>query len=57
MQLIDREMSAAETTPLLSNGNSKKSVAKEAKSFFGPANRILLAGFLMAFTLGVTQVP
>ncbi|KAI1254536.1 hypothetical protein MGN70_003941 [Eutypa lata] len=28
-----------------------------AKTVFGPANRILLAGFLMAFTLGITQVP
>ncbi|KAI3316590.1 major facilitator superfamily transporter [Xylariaceae sp. AK1471] len=28
-----------------------------AKTFFGPANRILLAGFLMSFTLGITQVP
>ncbi|KAK7745095.1 hypothetical protein SLS62_009959 [Diatrype stigma] len=33
-------------------------VAKTAaKTIFGPANRILLAGFLMAFTLGITQVP
>ena len=29
----------------------------KASTVFGPANRILLAGFLMAFTLGITQVP
>ncbi|KAH8203831.1 hypothetical protein TruAng_002008 [Truncatella angustata] len=50
-------MSANETTPLLGNGEQKKSVSAKAKSFFGPANRILFAGFLMAFTLGITQVP
>ncbi|KAI8623150.1 major facilitator superfamily transporter [Xylariaceae sp. FL1651] len=31
--------------------------SKIATTVFGPANRILLAGFLMAFTLGITQVP
>lgn len=37
---------------------STAAVAKTAaKTVFGPANRILLAGFLMAFTLGITQVP
>ncbi|KAI1331670.1 major facilitator superfamily transporter [Xylariaceae sp. FL0255] len=35
----------------------KSAVAKPNPGFFGPANRILLAGFLMAFTLGITQVP
>ncbi|KAI1336474.1 hypothetical protein F5Y15DRAFT_393843 [Xylariaceae sp. FL0016] len=49
-------MAADERTPLLENGSSK-SVSNAAKIFFGPANRILLAGFLMSFTLGVTQVP
>lgn len=46
------------------NGTSGKSALKTAtvaktaaKTVFGPANRILLAGFLMAFTLGITQVP
>lgn len=46
-----------------SNGKaaSKTTTAAVAKTtaltIFGPANRILLAGFLMAFTLGITQVP
>ncbi|RYP13612.1 hypothetical protein DL765_006813 [Monosporascus sp. GIB2] len=44
-----------------SNGTSKTAaragVSPAASDFFGPANRILLAGFLMAFTLGITQVP
>ncbi|KAK9786703.1 putative Major facilitator superfamily (MFS) profile domain-containing protein [Seiridium cardinale] len=50
-------MAATETTPLLGNGAQKKSVAKAAQALLSPANRILLAGFLMAFTLGITQVP
>ncbi|KAH8646642.1 major facilitator superfamily transporter [Xylariales sp. PMI_506] len=52
-------MTADETTPLLANGHQKKtkSVGAAVKAFFGPNNRILLAGFLMAFTLGITQVP
>ncbi|KAF7531114.1 hypothetical protein G7054_g9198 [Neopestalotiopsis clavispora] len=56
-------MAATETTPLLGNGAQKKhqpvatAKAEQKSSFFGPANRILLAGFLMAFTLGITQVP
>ncbi|KAI1879257.1 hypothetical protein JX265_002211 [Neoarthrinium moseri] len=52
-------MAADETTPLLGNGFQKepKSIKTLATTFFGPANRILLAGFLMAFTLGITQVP
>ncbi|RYP50920.1 hypothetical protein DL768_003645 [Monosporascus sp. mg162] len=66
-------MAADETTPLIGsgsgsgsgNGNSKGTsktaarakVSTAATDFFGPANRILLAGFLMAFTLGITQVP
>ena len=49
----------------IDNGTSPKSArtpvasAKTAAAsiVFGPANRILLAGFLMAFTLGITQVP
>ncbi|CAJ2502987.1 Uu.00g103810.m01.CDS01 [Anthostomella pinea] len=51
-------MAADETTPLIGDGAPKDAKAtKAAKTIFGPANRILLAGFLMAFTLGVTQVP
>ncbi|KAH9885658.1 major facilitator superfamily domain-containing protein [Xylariomycetidae sp. FL2044] len=49
-------MAAEETTPLLLGNGGK--VAKTANAvLFGPANRILLAGFLMSFTLGITQVP
>jgi hypothetical protein len=52
-------MAATENTPLLGrDGAQKKSATPDAApAFFGPANRILLAGFLMAFTLGITQVP
>ncbi|RYP67895.1 hypothetical protein DL771_007003 [Monosporascus sp. 5C6A] len=62
-------MAADETTPLIGsgsgNGNSngtpktaaRAKVSTAASDFFGPANRILFAGFLMAFTLGITQVP
>jgi hypothetical protein len=51
-------MAVDESTPLLSNVRGKTNViADAAKSVFGPANRLLLAGFLMAFTLGITQVP
>ncbi|RYP76427.1 hypothetical protein DL769_003633 [Monosporascus sp. CRB-8-3] len=66
-------MAADETTPLVgsgsgsgsgngnSNGTSKTTARAKfsaaSSDFFGPANRILLAGFLMAFTLGITQVP
>ncbi|KAI1079747.1 major facilitator superfamily domain-containing protein [Whalleya microplaca] len=50
-------MAGDETTPLLGNGASKSKTAQVAKTVFGPANRLLLAGFLMAFTLGITQVP
>ncbi|KAI1262618.1 major facilitator superfamily transporter [Xylariaceae sp. FL1019] len=60
-----------ETTPLLSGGSGggngggerqrRGSLANAgtavAKSAFSAANRILLAGFLMSFTLGITQVP
>ncbi|KAI1408322.1 major facilitator superfamily domain-containing protein [Hypoxylon sp. FL1857] len=51
-------MAADETSPLLGNGTTKTTkVAKASGTVFGPANRILLAGFMMAFTLGITQVP
>ncbi|KAI1745214.1 major facilitator superfamily transporter [Xylaria scruposa] len=64
-------MAADERTLLLANGignddgNGQASdlSAKQAKAavvsqaLFGAANRILLAGFLMSFTLGITQVP
>ncbi|KAI0880639.1 uncharacterized protein GGS22DRAFT_174411 [Annulohypoxylon maeteangense] len=54
-------MAADETSPLLQNGTTTPKTTKVTKtvsaSIFGPANRILLAGFLMAFTLGITQVP
>ncbi|OTB02786.1 hypothetical protein M426DRAFT_322382 [Hypoxylon sp. CI-4A] len=52
-------MAADETSPLLGNGATPKTAkdAKTAGAVFGPANRILLAGFLMSFTLGITQVP
>lgn len=54
-------MAADETSPLLQNGAITPKTAKAAKTvgaaIFGPANRILLAGFLMSFTLGITQVP
>ncbi|KAI0376187.1 major facilitator superfamily domain-containing protein [Hypomontagnella monticulosa] len=58
-------MAADETSPLLENGAAPRTtkvtkvtkVAKVAGTVFGPANRILLAGFMMSFTLGITQVP
>lgn len=52
-------MARDETTPLLENGAAPKTAktAKVVGAVFGPANRILLAGFMMAFTLGITQVP
>ncbi|KAI1091252.1 hypothetical protein F5B19DRAFT_459626 [Rostrohypoxylon terebratum] len=63
-------MAADETSPLLQNeqngqngqnGATAPKTTKVAKTvgaaIFGPANRILLAGFLMSFTLGITQVP
>ncbi|KAI8964325.1 MFS general substrate transporter [Daldinia sp. FL1419] len=52
-------MTADETSPLLQDAVPPRSnrPAKAAGNFFGPANRILLAGFMMAFTLGITQVP
>ncbi|TGJ79419.1 hypothetical protein E0Z10_g9345 [Xylaria hypoxylon] len=40
-----------------SAGQAETVVAAASKTIFSPANRILLAGFLMAFTLGITQVP
>jgi hypothetical protein len=46
--------SSAECTKPASAGNA---LSRAAKSLFGPANSILLAGFLIAFTLGITQVP
>jgi len=46
--------SYAEHTKLATAGTAMSGMAK---SLFGPANSILLAGFLMAFTLGITQVP
>ncbi|KAJ8131484.1 hypothetical protein O1611_g2144 [Lasiodiplodia mahajangana] len=39
------------------NGNGNGNSYTKQTTFFGPANRILLAGFLMSFTLGITQVP
>ncbi|KAI0427645.1 major facilitator superfamily transporter [Xylaria sp. FL1042] len=66
-------MATDERTPLLSNGDGHEStnghdnassagpakiaIAAVPNTIFGPANRILLAGFLMSFTLGITQVP
>ncbi|KAI0114464.1 hypothetical protein GGR51DRAFT_556326 [Nemania sp. FL0031] len=57
-------MARDERTPLLvANGNGNGNDNGDGNScvkqttFFGPANRILLAGFLMSFTLGITQVP
>ncbi|KAL7623530.1 hypothetical protein AAE478_007213 [Parahypoxylon ruwenzoriense] len=55
-------MAADESTPLLQNGPTPESVkttevTKATGTALGPANRILLAGFLMSFTLGITQVP
>ncbi|KAI5920954.1 major facilitator superfamily domain-containing protein [Camillea tinctor] len=57
-------MASDETTPLLrseatdSPSQPKATKAKTvATTVFGPANRILFAGFLMSFTLGITQVP
>ncbi|KAI0407570.1 major facilitator superfamily transporter [Xylaria palmicola] len=61
-------MAAEERTPLLTNGNGRNhedgnglangsSGGPARAAIFGPANRILLAGFLMSFTLGITQVP
>ncbi|RWA07362.1 hypothetical protein EKO27_g7746 [Xylaria grammica] len=62
-------MTTNERTPLLADGHSNdyenrnghatdsSAVAAVSRTIFGPANRILLAGFLMSFTLGITQVP
>ncbi|KAI1372564.1 hypothetical protein F4677DRAFT_248098 [Hypoxylon crocopeplum] len=53
-------MTADENTPLLDDGAAPPKTAKAVKvagAVFSPANRILLAGFIMSFTLGVTQVP
>ncbi|KAI1170976.1 major facilitator superfamily transporter [Nemania sp. FL0916] len=63
-------MARDENTPLLgagSNGHRDASpvqakaattaTAVPSTGIFSPANRILLAGFLMSFTLGITQVP
>ncbi|GAW25310.1 putative major facilitator superfamily transporter [Rosellinia necatrix] len=66
-------MASHERTPLFAHGNgngngnggdgacehatNSSAVTSTPKSFFGTANRILLAGFLMSFTLGLTQVP
>ncbi|KAI0473071.1 major facilitator superfamily domain-containing protein [Xylariaceae sp. FL0804] len=36
---------------------AKAGASRAARTVFGAANRILMAGFLMAFTLGITQVP
>ncbi len=58
-------MTADERTPLLENGITPN-LAKTGKAgkavgvagaVFGPANRLLLAGFMMSFTLGINQVP
>ncbi|KAI5860857.1 major facilitator superfamily domain-containing protein [Durotheca rogersii] len=47
-----------ESTPLLRDGSPPQTTNRAtARAVFGPANRILLAGFMMAFTLGITQVP
>ncbi|ORY54939.1 uncharacterized protein BCR38DRAFT_508754 [Pseudomassariella vexata] len=48
-------MAADESTPLIRNATPK--VKPASQTIFGPGNRILLAGFMMAFTLGITQVP
>ncbi|KAI0455833.1 major facilitator superfamily transporter [Xylaria acuta] len=62
-------MAADERTPLLADGNgnghaadssagqAKAAVAAVSQTLFSAANRLLLAGFLMSFTLGITQVP
>ncbi|KAI2602517.1 hypothetical protein GGR54DRAFT_623960 [Hypoxylon sp. NC1633] len=55
-------MAADENTPLLENGAAPKAakaarVNKIAGAVLSPANRILLAGFIMSFALGTTQVP
>ncbi|KAK6951232.1 hypothetical protein Daesc_007763 [Daldinia eschscholtzii] len=55
-------MAADETSPLLENAAAPprtrpNKAAKAGGTLFGPANRILLAGFMLAFTLGITQVP
>ncbi|KAI1494160.1 major facilitator superfamily domain-containing protein [Biscogniauxia mediterranea] len=61
-------MAGDETTPLLRSETSanpsqpkptkaKTKTKTAANTVFGPANRILFAGFLMSFTLGITQVP
>ena len=45
-------------TPSPKSATAPAAAAKAAaRTVFGSANRILLAGFLMAFTLGITQVP
>ncbi|KAF3764078.1 hypothetical protein M406DRAFT_259543 [Cryphonectria parasitica EP155] len=44
----------AETTPLLNNG---KRPAQASQSLFSPANRVLVAGFVISIALSFTQVP
>ncbi|KAI0973893.1 major facilitator superfamily transporter [Xylaria arbuscula] len=65
-------MAADERTPLISNGSVHENTdghtndssagpaeiaVTAAPNIFSPANSILLAGFLMSFSLGITQVP
>ncbi|KAI1632147.1 major facilitator superfamily domain-containing protein [Biscogniauxia mediterranea] len=53
--LLRSETSASPSQPKPTKAKTKTKTA--ATTVFGPANRILFAGFLMSFTLGVTQVP
>ena len=47
----------AETTPLLSKGGGESAPRSIKISFFKPIHRILLCGFLVSLSFGVTQVP
>ncbi|KAI0018643.1 hypothetical protein F4780DRAFT_750418 [Xylariomycetidae sp. FL0641] len=48
---------SAEAKPKPKPKPTTSPAAAAGPGVFGPANRILLAGFLMSFTLGITQVP
>ncbi|KAL4792219.1 hypothetical protein BDV19DRAFT_392393 [Aspergillus venezuelensis] len=47
-------MAANESTPLLHESSAKTTKRRE---FFSPANRVLVAGFLISVALSFTQVP
>ncbi|KAH7030788.1 major facilitator superfamily domain-containing protein [Microdochium trichocladiopsis] len=52
-----RDAHSAAPPQVLHEPSGTASITARISSILGPANRILLAGFLMSFTLGITQVP